>query len=83
MSFDPFILQSVKGNWGEWGSWSSCSQSCDGGNQTRIRVCNDPPAAQGGSMCASSAMYTETLDGTGIQKQQHDQTCNDLSCPSK
>ena len=70
----------VDGNWGEWGSWSSCSKSCAGGNRARTRTCDDPAAKNGGANCNSDDSYIETLNDTGIQKQQEIQDCNGGPC---
>nr|XP_061790885.1 hemicentin-1-like [Nerophis lumbriciformis] len=41
----------VNGNWGAWQSWGECSASCGGGERTRVRLCNNPPASNGGRPC--------------------------------
>ena len=45
--------------------------SCGSGNQFRNRRCDDPPVLYGGASCPRNALYNETIDGTGIQQQQH------------
>ena len=69
--------------WGEWGNWTTCSETCGGGNQTRIRLCDNPAVAHGGAACASNSSYTETTNGTGIAQQEAMQACNEHPCPSK
>ncbi|KAL3886365.1 hypothetical protein ACJMK2_026363 [Sinanodonta woodiana] len=39
----------VDGNWGTWGTWSRCN--CNTKMHSRIRECNNPMPAQGGSNC--------------------------------
>ena len=58
--------------WGEWSDWDKCSATCEGGDQGRTRVCDNPAPQFGGSDC--------TVDGS------HDletQACNENPCPSK
>ena len=77
------IFLIVDGNWGQWEHWGSCSKSCEGGNQSRIRHCNDPPMAYGGVSCVGNPSYTEKIHATGIQQQEHVKACNEHICPSK
>ncbi|KAI0218720.1 hypothetical protein LSAT2_029589 [Lamellibrachia satsuma] len=46
----------VVGGWGSWTVWSACTDSCGMGVQTRSRLCDNPPPANGGSDCIGSAM---------------------------
>jgi len=57
----------VNGNWGEWGQFNQCSVTCGTGSQTRQRVCNNPPPANGGTSCPGEALET--------------QECNTQICP--
>ncbi|XP_032380766.1 hemicentin-1 isoform X2 [Etheostoma spectabile] len=57
----------VAGNWGSWLPWSPCSETCGKGMQSRIRLCNNPPAAFDGPQC----------EGTDTQTQ----LCKERSCP--
>ena len=41
----------MDGNWGNWGEWSNCPVSCGGGEQIRIRNCNNPKPSGGGKAC--------------------------------
>ena len=59
----------VNGGWSSWSSWSSCSATCDGGQRTRQRLCNNPPPSGGGSDCVGSS--------------SDQQTCNTASCPGE
>lgn len=59
----------VDGSWSLWGNWSECSTPCNGGNQQRTRICNNPPPANGGRQCI----------GLGIETQ----SCNNQTCPGK
>merc|ERR1711962_1240244 len=57
----------VDGQWSEWSTWSECSKSCDGGEATRTRYCNNPSPSGGGSDCAGDSQQT--------------QDCNVEDCP--
>ncbi|XP_067846589.1 hemicentin-1 isoform X2 [Heptranchias perlo] len=41
----------VDGNWGPWLAWNDCSASCGGGEQRRLRLCNNPLPSSGGRSC--------------------------------
>ena len=76
----------VDGNWGQWEDWQpklGCTEMCGGGNQKRIRRCNDPAAANGGKKCSSDQSYVETVNRVGIQIQQDSKPCNVQDCTSK
>lgn len=60
---------SVHGNWGSWLDWSECSQSCNGGTQSRARYCDDP----------APDLYGLECTGTNMSSQ----TCNTDICPGK
>jgi len=38
----PCPLPPVQSNWTEWSDWSQCSAHCNGGVQSRRRMCNEP-----------------------------------------
>jgi len=59
----------VNGGWSNWSSWSSCSYSCGGGTQKKVRLCNEPFAANGGLECSGQPEETRP--------------CNEQLCPSK
>ena len=40
----------VDGDWSPWEAWSPCDADC-GGQQIRVRVCNDPRPTNGGLPC--------------------------------
>ena len=62
----------VDGGWGEWNAWESCPVTCGGGNQTRIRTCDNPKRTAEGYDC--------TVDGS---MGSDSQSCNESPCPSK
>ena len=41
----------VVGGWGSWTGWTECTDACGMGTQSRSRVCDNPPPANGGSDC--------------------------------
>ncbi|KAM6962600.1 hemicentin-1 [Aplochiton taeniatus] len=57
----------VPGNWGSWLPWSPCSETCDKGMQTRVRLCNSPPPSFGGPRCNGADTQT--------------QVCKEKPCP--
>ena len=64
-----FYEYQVNGSWGEWEQWEDCTASCDGGNQSRSRVCDSPEPAFGGTNC--------TDDGSSASETQR---CNENNC---
>ncbi|KAM8931068.1 hemicentin-1 [Pelodytes ibericus] len=46
----------VDGNWSDWSAWEDCSKTCGNGKKTRLRVCNNPPAREGGKSCEGNAV---------------------------
>ena len=59
----------MNGGWGEWTDWSKCTVECGGGNQTKTRKCDNPPASGGGIPCEGIIATTRE--------------CNIHHCPSK
>ena len=57
----------VNGNWGTWSEYGECSKTCNSGEKTRTRQCDNPPVAHGG------------LDCTGSNSEKT--TCNADACP--
>ncbi|XP_068104559.1 hemicentin-2 [Hyperolius riggenbachi] len=41
----------VNGGFSEWQEWGPCTRTCGQGVQERIRLCNNPPPANGGRPC--------------------------------
>ncbi|KAK7466023.1 hypothetical protein BaRGS_00037424 [Batillaria attramentaria] len=60
-------LIKVQGAWSEWTSWGQCSASCQGGERTRTRTCDNPSPQFGGGDC----------DGPSIEVE----ACNADACP--
>jgi len=63
--FNTYLLCIVDGGWSNW-SVGECSASCDGGNKTKTRSCNNPMPSCGGSDCVGEAVETEE--------------CNEIPC---
>ncbi|TRZ02412.1 hypothetical protein DNTS_034467 [Danionella cerebrum] len=57
----------VDGKWSSWEAWGECSASCGGGEQTRVRFCNNPAPTNGGRPCPG--------DSTQLSR------CNIQPCP--
>ena len=55
-----FTLLLVDGGYSLWSSWTVCSQSCDGGVQTRSRTCTKPKPAHGGLLCSQQRLGPAT-----------------------
>jgi len=60
----------INGGWGEWLDWEVCSVSCGGGEQTRLRSCDNPAPEHGGDDCS--------VDGSSNSETQN---CNENPCP--
>ena len=58
------LLTIVHGNWGVWGAWNSCSTTYGDGILTRLRSCDNPAPAHGGSDCQGND--TESTPCPGI-----------------
>ncbi|XP_068743296.1 protein SpAN-like [Montipora capricornis] len=52
---DEKCFAPVDGHWGRWSSWSSCSVTCDQGEHSRTRICNDPVPKNGGKDCRGNS----------------------------
>ncbi|KAM9325336.1 hemicentin-2 [Gastrophryne carolinensis] len=57
----------VNGGFSEWQEWGPCTRTCGQGVQERIRLCNNPPPANGGRPCMGRDVDVRT--------------CNLPSCP--
>uniref|UniRef100_A0A8C2ZK31 Thrombospondin 1 n=1 Tax=Cyclopterus lumpus TaxID=8103 RepID=A0A8C2ZK31_CYCLU len=57
----------INGGWGPWSPWDTCTVTCDGGVQTRKRLCSDPVPKYGGKDCVGDASVS--------------QVCNKQDCP--
>ena len=57
----PFYW-TVDGGWSEFGNWSECSADCGGGEQTRIKECNNPAPAHGGADCVGENFETRVCN---------------------
>lgn len=72
------LYLTVNGNWGSWSPYTECSATCGGAQKERIRLCNNPPSANGGLDCL--------LTGTADQRAKEESdsaTCNENACPGK
>ncbi|ELU15433.1 hypothetical protein CAPTEDRAFT_224576 [Capitella teleta] len=49
----------VDGNWSAWSAWSECSASCNHGNRTHFRSCDNPTPAYNGLPCEGEAEAQE------------------------
>ncbi|XP_066023915.1 uncharacterized protein [Pocillopora verrucosa] len=59
-SRDCYTPCPVDGGYSLWSSWTVCSQSCDGGVQTRSRTCTKPKPAHGGLLCSQQRLGPAT-----------------------
>ena len=46
-----FFVSVVDGGWSKWTSWNKCPVTCDWGNHTRSRKCDNPSPQHGGREC--------------------------------
>ena len=72
----------MDGAWGQWDDWSSCTSTCDGGQQSKIRLCDSPLPDDNGSLCTTSEMFLLSYTEDGILKETDTQTCNNNNCPT-
>ncbi|XP_071958715.1 coadhesin-like isoform X2 [Antedon mediterranea] len=56
----------VDGNWTEWSRWTNCSVHCEGGSNSRYRLCMNPAPAANGKECTGNA--TEVVYGCNPEK---------------
>lgn len=58
-----FIVQSysaINGKYTDWSKWTTCSATCEGGNQTRTRICSPPK--YGGKDCEALGPANQTQE---------------------
>ena len=54
----------VDGNWGGWTCWSDCTVTCgSSGHRNRVRHCDNPAPAHGGSPCSGKPEEEKPCDG--------------------
>ena len=51
----PFARAPVDGVWHAWTAWSQCTHTCNGGKQSRQRVCTYEAGAKHGAPCSGSS----------------------------
>lgn len=61
----PGIECPVNGGWSFWTEWSGCEGICGTGFQQRVRQCNSPPPAYGGTVCVGPPVEKRPCD-TGV-----------------
>ena len=61
----------VDGGFSDWDEWGACTAECGGGDQTRLRRCDNPAPQYGGLDC---------VDVVGLSECQR---CNLDPCPSQ
>lgn len=49
----------VNGEWSAWGLWSRCSTTCNPGQRSRQRACNNPSPKNGGLDCSGPSTQSE------------------------
>jgi len=48
----------IDGGWGKWLTWSECSKTCDSGEVSRSRECDNPAPQHGGEDCDGEDLET-------------------------
>ena len=64
-------MSPVNGGWSNWGPYSRCSRTCGGGQKTRRRTCNKPPASHGGLPCPGAATQATRCNINPCRKLQY------------
>lgn len=49
----------IDGHWGRWSDWGSCSKTCNDGQRTRYRKCDNPKPGHGGKPCPGASSVKE------------------------
>ncbi|XP_038055676.1 uncharacterized protein LOC119727721 [Patiria miniata] len=49
----------VDGSWSDWSDWGACTVTCGQGQRNRYRLCNNPPAANGGALCVGETIMSQ------------------------
>ncbi|XP_022091582.1 uncharacterized protein LOC110979812 [Acanthaster planci] len=49
----------VDGSWSVWSDWGACTVTCGEGQRNRYRLCNNPPAANGGALCVGETVMSQ------------------------
>ena len=70
-SLHSSFLLKVHGGYGQWGDYTDCSATCNGGQRTRTRTCDNPAPAHRGKDCRKLGPDTEK------------RACNLQACPGK
>uniref|UniRef100_A0AAY4B3U6 Complement component C7 n=1 Tax=Denticeps clupeoides TaxID=299321 RepID=A0AAY4B3U6_9TELE len=52
----------IDGSWSCWSSWSTCA----GGQRSRHRTCNNPPASNGGKSCIGKVTEQQTCEDPDV-----------------
>ncbi|XP_029295180.1 LOW QUALITY PROTEIN: hemicentin-1 [Cottoperca gobio] len=50
----------INGGYSNWEEWGPCTSTCGQGIQERIRLCNNPEAANGGRSCSGPSIDSRT-----------------------
>ncbi|KAF6024314.1 hypothetical protein EB796_017382 [Bugula neritina] len=65
----------LEGKWSSWSSWSKCSKTCDGGSQSRSRVCQKPKYLK--------YVHNRVVPFRCSGSSSETKACNTQGCPGK